>query len=82
MRSRTLQHKFNQEQSSYNDLIVLVRKEIAASYLRRTEYSVGDIAYALHYSEPSAFQNAFKKWTGMTPGQYRIKVREELTLSR
>ncbi len=32
-----------------------------------------DIAYLLHYSEPSAFHNAFKKWTGFTPGQYRAR---------
>lgn len=82
MSARTLQHKLKQEHSSYNDLCNLVRKEIAMSYLSRTEYSVGDIAYALHYSEPSAFQNAFKKWTGMTPGQYRTKTMKELTASR
>lgn len=72
MSARTLQHKLKQEETTFYELSVQVRKELAISYLRRKEYSVGDIAYALHFSEPSAFQNAFKKWTGLTPGQYRI----------
>ncbi len=75
MSARTLQHRLKQEETSFNDLCALVRKEMAMRYLDKTDYSIGDIAYALHYSEPSAFQNAFKKWTGVTPGQYRIQVR-------
>ncbi len=74
MSARTLQHRLKREQTSFNDLCVLVRKEMAMSYLDKTAYSIGDIAYALHYSEPSAFQNAFKKWTGMSPGQYRAQA--------
>ncbi|MCG7407107.1 AraC family transcriptional regulator [Paenibacillus sp. ACRRX] len=72
---RTLQNKLKAEQTSYNELSVQVRKELAMSYLQKREYSVGDIAYLLHFSEPSAFQSAFKKWTGLTPGQYRNQIR-------
>lgn len=71
MSVRTLQHKLKSEKTTFNDLSVQVRKELAMGYLRNRNTSVGDIAYALHFSEPSAFQSAFKKWTGMTPGQYR-----------
>ncbi|WP_028545511.1 AraC family transcriptional regulator [Paenibacillus taiwanensis] len=72
---RTLQNKLKAEQTSYNELSVQVRKELAISYLQKREYSIGDIAYLLHFSEPSAFQSAFKKWTGLTPGQYRTQMR-------
>lgn len=75
--ARTLQNKLKQEEMTFHELSVRVRKELAISYLRRKEYSVGDIAYALHFSEPSAFQNAFKKWTGLTPGQYRVNAVQE-----
>ncbi|MDF2837383.1 MAG: transcriptional regulator, partial [Paenibacillus sp.] len=68
---RTLQHKLKLEGTSYNDLSIEVRKELARGYLAKRGVSVGDIAYALHFSEPSAFQSAFKRWTGQTPGQYR-----------
>ncbi|MFD0717493.1 AraC family transcriptional regulator [Paenibacillus sp. GCM10027626] len=73
--TRTLQNKLKAEQTSYNELSVRVRKELAISYLKKREHSIGDIAYLLNFSEPSAFQNAFKKWTGLTPGQYRAQVR-------
>ncbi|MCZ8517902.1 MULTISPECIES: AraC family transcriptional regulator [Paenibacillus] len=71
MSTRSLQSKLKEESTSYNEISAAVRRELALSYLRRSEHSVGDIAYLLHFSEPSAFQSAFKKWTGVTPGQYR-----------
>ncbi|MEK3883528.1 AraC family transcriptional regulator [Paenibacillus sp. PL2-23] len=69
--ARTLQLKLKKENTTFHSLTAAVRKELAMGYLKRREYSIGDIAYALHFSEPSAFQSAFKRWTGMTPGQYR-----------
>lgn len=72
--TRTVQQKLKEEGTSYQELSSRVRRELAIAYLRRPGYSVGDIAYALHFSEPSAFQNAFKKWTGFTPGQYRAQA--------
>ena len=29
------------------------------------------VAYMLGFSEPSVFRKSFKKWTGITPGEYR-----------
>lgn len=74
MSARTLQLKLREENTSYSDLSAAVRKELALSYLNKREYSIGEIAYLLHFSEPGAFHSAFKKWTGMTPGQYRAQI--------
>lgn len=71
---RTLQSRLREEGTTFNEISVQVRKELAQRYLQRGSYSVSDIAYALHFSEQSAFQNAFKKWTGQTPGQYRASL--------
>ncbi|MCI3923934.1 AraC family transcriptional regulator [Paenibacillus sp. TRM 82003] len=73
MSARSLQLKLQEEGTSYNEVAATVRRELAERYLREPANSVGDVAYLLHYSEPSAFQSAFKKWTGMTPGQFRAK---------
>ncbi|WP_414923347.1 helix-turn-helix domain-containing protein, partial [Pseudomonas sp. IT-P294] len=40
---------------------------------RAWERSVTAVAEQLGFSEPSAFQRAFKKWTGVTPGAYRAQ---------
>lgn len=71
MSTRTLQAKLKEENASFNGLCASVRMELAKGYLSRSEHSVSEIAYLLHYSEPSAFQNAFKKWAGVTPVQFR-----------
>ncbi|WP_339833395.1 AraC family transcriptional regulator [Paenibacillus sp. FSL R7-0272] len=71
---RTLQSRLREEGTTFNEISVQVRKEMALRYLQRGNYAVVDIAYALHFSEQSAFQNAFKKWTGQTPGQYRANL--------
>lgn len=77
MSTRSLQAKLKEESTSYNELSARVRKEIALVYLNKHEYSISQIAYLLHYTEPSAFQAAFKKWTGLTPGQYRAQRRQK-----
>lgn len=79
MSVRTLQNKLKDENTSYNELSVRVRKELALSYLQEQEYSIGEIAYLLHFSEPSAFHSAFKKWTGVAPGQYRAMHRASVS---
>ncbi|MUT65769.1 helix-turn-helix domain-containing protein [Paenibacillus sp. NEAU-GSW1] len=71
MSTRSLQEKLKEEDASFNELSARVRKELAQQYLRGKEFSIGEIAYLLHYSEPSAFHNAFKKWTGLAPAAYR-----------
>lgn len=77
MSARALQLKLKEENTSYSELSAAVRKELALSYLNKREYSIGEIAYLLHFSEPGAFHNAFKKWTGMTPGQYRAQIMQK-----
>ncbi len=42
----------------------------ARAYLREN-YPVEQIAYLPGFSEPSAFRRAFKKWSGVTPREYR-----------
>lgn len=72
MSTRSLQERLKQEGSTYNRIVTELRRELALRYLSREENSVAEVAYLLHFSEPSAFHSAFKKWTGLTPGQYRL----------
>ena len=68
---RTLQNRLKAEGVLFSDLLQEVREKLAKKYLREN-YSVEDITYLLGFSEPSVFRKAFKKWSGVTPGQYRV----------
>jgi AraC-like DNA-binding protein len=69
---RTLQLKLKDEGVAFSELHRDIRRRLAMQYLRQN-YSVEDITYLLGYSEPSVFRKAFKRWSGLTPGQYRAE---------
>ncbi|QGQ98739.1 AraC family transcriptional regulator [Paenibacillus psychroresistens] len=71
---RSLQMQLKKDNTTFKDLLALIRKNMAESYLRNPHFSISDISYALGFSEPVAFHNAFKKWTGQTPGGYRKQI--------
>lgn len=48
-----------------------LRSERARCWLRDTDLSVERIAERLGYAEASNFARCFKRWTGLTPRQYR-----------
>ena len=68
---RTLQRKLSEHELTFSGLIDSIRKDLALSYLRNTNTKIVYITQMLGFSEQSAFQRAFKRWTGKTPRQYR-----------
>ena len=73
MSPRTLQRRLGAEGTSFQDVVDSVREELARIYMADTarKYTVGELAYLLGFSEISAFTRAFKRWTGLTPTQWR-----------
>lgn len=67
---RTLQKRLEDEGVVFSDLYKDVRQRLAQQYLREN-YTVEQITYMLGFSEPSVFRKAFKKWSGVTPREYR-----------
>lgn len=61
--------------TSYQGIREALRRDRACALLARGDQSLGQIADTLGYSEPSAFQRAFKLWTGLPPGDYRRRHR-------
>ncbi len=72
---RHLQNKLRDEGTSYRALLDGLRREAAVEYLRRGQMPIVDVAFILGFSEQSAFNHAFKRWTGTSPQQYRERGR-------
>lgn len=70
MHRTTLYRKLNREGTSYTALLEEVRKHLAIKYIQQRQSNF-QIAHRLGYSEPSAFQQAFKRWFGRSPGEFR-----------
>ncbi|MFZ6871218.1 AraC family transcriptional regulator [Undibacterium sp. Di27W] len=70
---RTLQRKLSEAGISFQQILDQTRKDMATDYLQQTGFSLADIAFLLGYQEQSAFNHAFKEWTGVSPGAYREK---------
>ncbi|KIF81301.1 AraC family transcriptional regulator [Noviherbaspirillum autotrophicum] len=71
MTSRTLRRKLQSQETSYQTILNNVRKQLAMDYLRKTRMSNEDIAASLGFSDAPNFRQAFKKWTGTTPSEFR-----------
>ncbi|WP_243409943.1 AraC family transcriptional regulator [Pokkaliibacter plantistimulans] len=71
----TLRRRLMEESTSYQKIKDDCRKEAAINYMNSPHLSINDIALLMGFDEPSAFFRSFKKWTGMTPGEYRQRVR-------
>jgi AraC-like DNA-binding protein len=71
MSPRTLQRRLKDDGTSFQDVVDSVREELARVAMANPKYSLGEVAYLLGFSEISAFTRAFKRWTGMTPSQWR-----------
>ena len=71
MSNRTLTRRLSEAGVTYRDLIKKTQETIAKDKLHNTTQSIGEIAFLTGFSEQSAFNRAFKKWTGLTPSEFR-----------
>jgi AraC-like DNA-binding protein len=71
MHRRTLTRRLGAEGTAFRQIADEVRFEIACQLLAEESLSLGQIAAALKFSEPSAFTRAFRRWSGVTPTGWR-----------
>jgi AraC-like DNA-binding protein len=74
MSARTLHRRLTQEGTSFQQLKDGFRAGLARHYLSRQELSIDAIATLMGFQDNSAFYRSFRKWTGMSPGEYRRSV--------
>jgi AraC-like DNA-binding protein len=78
---RTVQRRLRIEGRTYQSVLDQVRLERAAALLGEQQEPTIEIAMALGYASHSQFFRAFKRWTGMTPTDFRRPVRTQRDLS-
>ena len=69
--ARSLRRRLAEEETSYRSLVRATLEVSAGQLLRDPRRSIQETAGALGFSNVGAFHRAFKRWTGMTPAQYR-----------
>jgi len=73
---RNLQRKLRQESSSHRLLVEQARRDLSRCLLLGSQATATEAAYALGFSDPTAFHHAFQRWHGMPPQAYRdAKIR-------
>ncbi|MDT4871125.1 HTH-type transcriptional regulator VirS [compost metagenome] len=72
---RTLQRRLAEHNVDFSQLVEDVRRSLAESYVMQSDYSLTEIALLLGYSEASTFCRAFRRWTQLTPQQFRLRGR-------
>jgi AraC-like DNA-binding protein len=68
---RSLRRRLAEEGTSYRSLVREILETSAGHMLRDPKQSIQETAYALGFANVGAFHRAFKRWTGLTPMQYR-----------
>jgi AraC-like DNA-binding protein len=74
MSARTLQRRLQEQGAVFNDVLDALRFEAARSYLAQDDVAGSEVAYLLGFADASAFNHAFKRWSGLTPTEYRRRA--------
>ncbi|MBN1821763.1 MAG: AraC family transcriptional regulator ligand-binding domain-containing protein [Prolixibacteraceae bacterium] len=70
---RTLQRQLSKENSSFKDILKETRFDLARQMLKQNNLTVSEISYTLGYSDLGNFSRSFKKFTGVSPQEFRNK---------
>jgi AraC-like DNA-binding protein len=69
--ARSLQRKLQEHDTSFQEVVNDLRRDMASRYLAESRVSVAEVAFLLGFAEVSNFHRAFKRWTGRTPAEWR-----------
>jgi AraC-like DNA-binding protein len=71
MSQSTLARRLEDEGTSFTELLEDARRRLAMSYLARSDIGLSELAYLLGFSQTTSFHRAFKRWSSVTPLEYR-----------
>ena len=67
----TLRRKLEEEGTTYSEILDDLRRDLAERYLKERTSAIGEVAFLLGFSDVRAFGRAFKRWTNVSPSEYR-----------
>jgi AraC-like DNA-binding protein len=73
MSSRTLTRRLSESGVAFRQLVKNSQIVVSKQLLQHSTRSIGEIAFETGFSEQSAFNRAFKRWTGQSPMDFRNK---------
>jgi len=76
MSFRSIQRKLSINGETYSDVLDQLRFEKARGLLIEDDANLLDITFQLGYENSSTFSRAFRRWSGVTPREYRILFRQ------
>jgi len=71
MTVRTMHRRLDEAGTSFRKLRDELLRERAEQLLGERRVPIGEVSYLLGYREPSNFHRAFRRWTGLTPAEWR-----------
>ncbi|MFP3978445.1 AraC family transcriptional regulator [Marinobacter sp. KMM 10035] len=71
MSSRSLRRKLEQEGASFRALVDEERRQTATQILSGSDMKLDELAIHLGYTDTASFTRAFRRWMGVSPGEYR-----------
>jgi AraC-like DNA-binding protein len=76
MSPRTLQLKLAKSNTTFHDVVNETRLALARGYIDNSAMSITEIAYLLGFSNTSNFSRAFRQWTGHSPTNDTVRLRQ------
>ncbi len=68
---RTLQRRLREEGQQHSGIVSQIRHKLALEWLKHSPDSVEDIAERLGFADRRSFSQAFLRWQGLSPSEFR-----------
>jgi AraC-like DNA-binding protein len=69
---RTLQRRLRDAGTTFQQVMQVVRRELARRYVAEKRIEFSEAAFLLGYEDTNSFFRAFQAWEGTSPGQWRM----------